>query len=203
MKHRNKKAAILGLLFPILVLAGCTGGKTSISIAQAIVNHASEAVAAAQTVDTILATLDPALAGAINTGNQAFAAVASVIKADATAYLANPSTDKWTNLQTEVTAFEQSINASVLKAAGINNPIVLVALQGLGLAVTTILGFIQSLSTKAQLEVMSRESPIKLATVIKHYDPTAVANEVAQVNLETGNNYSVSQYVGWETDHGF
>ena len=189
-------ALIALLLLPFL--SGCSGK----SVAQDIVNWTPTLESAVATVDTTAALLAPADAQVFTAVTTGFDAAASLLVAQAKAYLANPSATVLAQLQAAVVTFQQQVNASLLSAAKITNAAsqthVLNALNAVGTAVTAILALVESVSSKAEVARMAAQSSIKLAAVrssqddglaaamvASHYDePVEMARaQVAQVEL--------------------
>jgi hypothetical protein len=105
-------------------------------------------------------------------------------------------------LQAAIVAIQQQVNASLLQAVKIANPVsqqhVLTAINAVGTVVVAILGLVQSVSSKTAVERMAAQSAIKLAQVrpylnegqavamvARHYDePVEQARvQVAQLDV--------------------
>jgi len=189
---------LIALLLPLPWLQGCTGT----GVAQDIVNWTPSLQSAVATVDSTAALLAPADAPAFAAATAGFDAASSVLVTQAKAYLANPTAGALAQLQTQIVALQQQVNAALLTAAHISNPAsqthALAAVQGVATIVSAILALVQSVSSKAQLAEMAGQSTIKLAAVraylddgqstqivAAHYDePVAVARgQMAQAEL--------------------
>jgi hypothetical protein len=103
--------------------------------------------------------------------------------AQAKAYLANPSAGTLQLLQTQVTTFQQQVNAALLQAAKIVNPTsqqdALAAIQGVGTIVNAILSLVASISSKAAVTRMAAQSGVKLSMVQPYWDGSLAAEIVA------------------------
>jgi hypothetical protein len=172
--------ALISLLLPLPFMSGCSGK----SVAQEIVNWTPTLESAVATVDTTAALLAPADAPIFAAATTGFDAACNVLVVQAKAYLANPNATMLAQLQAAVVAFQQQVNASLLKAAKISNPNsqahALNAINAVGTAVTAILALVQSVSSKAQVAQMAENSTIKLATVRPSLDENKAAMIVAR-----------------------
>lgn len=199
-------AIALCMLLVMGTIVGCSQ-KTGTTVATDIVNWTPSVESAITVIDNTAAGLLPADAAIFTTATAGIDAAGTLLVADAKAYLANPSASVLANLQTAVTSLEQTVNSAILQAAGIKDTasqkLALAALSGLSAAVTTILGLVQSVSTTAQLKVMSQESPIKLAQVQPYLDLVKF-NENAKVESARLNYpISVGHFFNREAQMGF
>jgi hypothetical protein len=191
--------ALIALLLPLPWMGGCT----STTVAQNIVDWTPALQSAVAAVDSSAAVLAPEDARAFAAATAGFDAAASLMVAQAKAYLANPSASTLAQMQDQVVTFQQQVNAAMLQAARIVNPgsqqHALATIQAVGTVVTAILALVQSVSNKGAVEKMVARSTIKLgavepylnadlsaAIVADHYgEPVAVAQmQVAEVERE-------------------
>ena len=156
------------MLVSILVMGsmvGCSGSQ----VAQDIVNWTPALQSGVTVIDTTAATLLPADAPIFLAATAGFDAASNELVTQAKAYLANPSATVLAKLQIAVTTFQQSVNAALLQVAGIKNSAsqqhALAGIQGVATIVATILGLVQSVSSKSAIAQMSIDSPLKLAAV--------------------------------------
>jgi hypothetical protein len=86
-------------------------------------------------------------------------------------------------LQTQIVAFQQQVDAALLQAAKIVNPAsqqhALTVIQGVATIVSAIFALVQSVSSKAQLARMAADSTIKLAAVESYLDPVRSTQIIA------------------------
>jgi hypothetical protein len=179
--------ALIALLVPTMFMSGCSG----VAAAQDIVNWTPTLQSAVAAVDSTAAILDPTAAPIFVTATIGFDAASTLLVNQANAYLANPSASLLGQLQAQVVAFQQMVNASLLSAARILNPAsqqhALAVIQMVGTAVNAILALIEQISGKVALAQMATSATIKLATidpyrnremeaemVAKHYDESLV-----------------------------
>ena len=171
--------ALVALLLPLPFLNGCTGA----SVAQNIVNWTPALESAVATVDTTALLLMPADAPVFAAATAGFNAASNLLVAQAKAYLANPSASALAQMQIQVVALQQSVNAALLQAARImdtgSQQHALAAIQAVGIIVSAILALVQSVSSKAAIAQMAAHSTIKLATVRHIMDEGKAAEIVA------------------------
>jgi hypothetical protein len=164
-------AARLGvwLLIVLLVSLPWMEGCSATTVAQDIVNWTPSLESAVTTVDSAAALLAPADAPLFTAATAGFDVASNLLAAQARAYLANPSAGTLAQLQSQVVAFEQQVNAALLQAAKIVNPAsqqhALAAIQAVGTIASAILALVQSVSSKAQIARMAADSTIKYAAV--------------------------------------
>ncbi|HUD73868.1 MAG TPA: hypothetical protein VMQ76_02260, partial [Terracidiphilus sp.] len=147
--------ALIALLLPLPFVSGCSEK----SVAQDIVNWTPALESAVATVDSTAALLAPADAPIFAAATAGFDAAATLLTAQAKAYLANPSASVLAQLQAAVVTFQQQVNASLLSAAEITNPAsqksVLNAINAVGTVVLAMLALVQSVSSKVAVAGMA------------------------------------------------
>jgi hypothetical protein len=171
--------ALISLLLPLPFLSGCSGT----TVAQDIVNWTPALESAVATVDSAAAMLAPAEAPIFAAATVGFDAASNLLVAQAKAYLANPTAGVLAQLQTAVVAFQQQVNASLLSAARIANPVsqkhVLNAINAVGTVLIAMLALVESVSSKVAVAQMATQSTIKLAMVRPYLDEGKAATMVA------------------------
>ena len=171
--------ALIMLLIPLPWMQGCS----TTTVAQDIVNWTPSLQSAVATVDSTAALLAPADAPVFAAATQGFDTASNLLVAQAKAYLANPSASLLAQLQTQIVAFQQQVDAAILQAARIVNPSsqqhALAAIQAVGTVVSAILSLVQSISGKVQLAQMASASSIKLAAVEPYLNPALSAQMIA------------------------
>jgi len=171
--------ALVVLLLPLPFLSGCTG----VSVAQEIVNWTPALQSAVATVDTTASMLMPADAPVFASATKDFSAASNLLVAQAKAYLVNPTASALAQMQIQVVALQQSVNAALLQAARImdtgSQQHALAAIQAVGIIVSAILALVQSVSSRAAIARMAADSTIKLATVRPFMDEGKAAAMVA------------------------
>jgi len=171
--------ALIALLLPAPFLGGCSGT----AVARDIVNWTPTLESAVATVDSTAALLAPADAPVFAAATAGFDAASKLLAAQAKAYLANPTAGVLAELQSQVVAFQQQVNAALLSAARIANHTsqqhVLNAVNSVGTVVTAMLALVTSISSKAAVAQMAFHSTIKLATVRPWLDEDKAAVMVA------------------------
>jgi hypothetical protein len=171
------------MLVALLVCLPWMQGCSTITVAQDIVNWTPALQSAVATVDSTAAVLAPADAPIFAAATAGFDAVSNLLVAQAKAYLANPSAGTLQLLQTQVTTFQQQVNAALLQAAKIVNPTsqqdALAAIQGVGTIVNAILSLVASISSKAAVTRMAAQSGVKLSMVQPYWDGSLAAEIVA------------------------
>jgi hypothetical protein len=162
-----------------LPMTGCSGT----TIAQDIVNWTPALQTAVTTVDSTAALLAPADAPIFIAATAGFDAASNLLVAQARAYLANPSASLLAQLQTQIVAFQQQVNASLLQAAHIVNQAsqahALAAINAVATVVNSIFALIQSISSHVAVAQMAAHSTIKLAQVQPYLDNRAATALVA------------------------
>jgi hypothetical protein len=171
--------ALIALLIPLPFAQGCNVS----TVAQDIVNWTPALQSAVATVDSTAAILAPPDAPIFAAATAGFDAASNLLVAQAKAYLANPSAGVLAQLQAQIVAFQQQVNAGLLQAARITNSAsqqhALTVIQGVATIVSAILSLIQSVSGKTQLALMASGSHIKLAAVQSYLNPSQSAQIVA------------------------
>ncbi len=171
--------ALIALLLPLPFVGGCSGS----AVAQNIVSWTPALQSAVVTVDSTAALLAPSDAPVFTAATVGFDAASNLLVAQARAYLANPSAGTLAQMQSQVVAFQQQVNAALLQAARIVNPAseqhALAAINGVATVVNAILSLVQSVSSKAAVAQMAAHSTIKLADVQAYLDSNEAARVVA------------------------
>ncbi len=171
--------ALIALLMPLPFASGCQGT----TVAQDIVNWTPMLQSAVTTVDTTAALLAPSDAPIFAAATVGFDAASNLLASQAKAYLANPSATLLAQMQAQVTALQQQVNAALLEAARITDPAsrqhALAAIQGVATIVLAILALVQSVSSKTAVAQMASQSTIKLAAVRPYLDEGKAAELVA------------------------
>jgi hypothetical protein len=171
---------LIALLIPLPWMQGCTAA----SVAQDIVNWTPSLQSAVATVDSTAALLAPGDAPMFAAATVGFDAGTNLLAMQAKAYLANPSASLLAQMQTQIVALQQQVNAALLQSAKIVNAAsqkhALAAVQGVGTIVNAILSLVQSISTKAAVAQMAAHSGVKLAMVRPYLDESRAARVVAE-----------------------
>jgi hypothetical protein len=153
------------LLMGTMAITSCNG-KT---VAQDIVNWTPMLQSAVATVDSTATLLAPQYAPIFLAATVGFDAASDLLVAQAKAYLANPSAGVLAQLQAAVVAFQQQVNASLLSAAKITDPLtqqhVLNAVNAVATVVEAMLALVVSISSKSSVAQMTLDSNIKLAAI--------------------------------------
>jgi hypothetical protein len=138
-------ALIAVLTFGLMPTVGCSGT----TVAQNIVNWTPVIVSTAQTVDGVVATLDPANATLITAVGVSFTAAANLVQDQAKTYLANPSLNNLQQLQAQALAFQTNVNTALLAAMKISNSSsqqkILTGLNAAVTGITAILALLQTI----------------------------------------------------------
>lgn len=170
---------LIALLLPMPWMQGCNAN----TVAQDIVNWTPSLESAVATVDSTGALLAPADATAFAAATAGFDAASNLLIEQAKAYLANPSSDALTKLQTQIVVLQQQVNGGLLAAARIVDSAsqrhALAAIQAVAAIVNAILSLAQSISSKAQVARMAGLSAIKMAAVAPLLDQSGAARMVA------------------------
>lgn len=171
--------ALIALLLPLPFDSGCSGA----TVAQDIVNWTPALQSAVASVDSTAALLAPADAPIFTAATSGFDAASTLLVTQAKAYLSNPSATTLAQMQAQVVALQQQVNAALLQAAHIVNPAsqqhALAAIQAVGVTVNAILSLVESISSKAAVAQMAAHSTIKLAAVRPILDQDRAAAAVA------------------------
>lgn len=181
-----------------LTVAGCKGGQTSLNVAKFVQNETPAIESAADAIATAVATLLPADAILTNAALATFNATLNSVDAVAKAYIANPSPSALTNLENALVAVQNSIGTTIasLGKLGIPSDVLLTITGGVNFATTIILallGAVQSVSTKAQLDNMRSLETVKVASLRPFMDRNA-AEQIAAANHVTVGQYFATEY---------
>ncbi len=167
------------LIAGTLPMTGCSGT----TVAQDIVNWTPALQTAVTTVDSTAALLAPGDAPLFIAATAGFDAASNLLVAQAKAYLANPSASLLAQLQSQIVAFQQQVNASLLQAARIVNQAsqahALAAINAVATIVNSVFALVQSISSRVAVATMAASSTIKLAQVEPYLDNRAAAALVA------------------------
>jgi hypothetical protein len=135
-------------------------------------------------VDSTASLLAPADAPIFTAATVGFDAASNVLVAQAKAYLANPTASILAQLQTQVVAFQQQVNAALLSAAKIVDPAsqkkALTDINLVATVVNAMLALVASISSKAQVARMAAQSTVKLAQVRPYLDEKKTDAMVAE-----------------------
>lgn len=202
--------ALIALLGPatMVPMTGCTQ-QQRITVAQEIVNLTPAAVSAVNTALATASLLDPAAASIFSAATTGFDTLAQGLKTMAADYLANPNQTTLALLQSGIVKFQQSVNTSLLQVAGIKNTnsqqIALVAINGIATIINTVLGLVQSISTKTQVAAMAAQVHVTLAQVRPLLDQRGLQASAERVSsdLALSRVPSVDEFFGWEAQRGF
>lgn len=154
----------------MLVPTGCTQAQ-KVNVAQEIVNWTPALVSAIDTAGGLVDTLDPGAALIVDPLVAGANALAPQFATAAKNYLANPTQTNIQVVQGLIVQIQNSVNSSLslLQALKVSNPAsqqkAIVAVNGIGTIVNTLLGLIQSISSKAQIATMSTAVTVHLAAV--------------------------------------
>jgi hypothetical protein len=197
-RHLQGFAACLLIL--VASFTGCSK-QTGIAVAQEIVNWTPAVTNAVNTIDATASLLLPTEAVIFTVATAGFDAASSLVTQYAQAYLANPTANTLTNLQTAITTLEQNVNSALLQSAGIKDAnsqkLALAAINGLGTIAATLLGLIQSISSKAQLDQMHSKIQVTLARVRPLMDAKGMQQMASNYHI------TVDGYFDYEASHGF
>ena len=176
----TQKTGVLAMIMLMLILpfAGCSAS----SVAQDIVNWTPALQSAVATVDSTAAVLLPADAAIFTVATIGFDAGSNLLVAQAKAYLAAPNATVLAQLQAQIVALQQTVNASLLAAAKITNAAsqqhALTAINGVATIVNSILALVAGIkgNTVASLVVPGM---ITLAAVRPYIDQRQAIRIVA------------------------
>lgn len=190
---------------------GCSQAQQT-RVAQDIVNWTPALTTAVNTVGATASILDPAAAGIFDVATTGFGTAAALLTQYAKAYLANPTASALADLQLAVTTLQQNANSALLQTAGIKDQnsqrLALAAINGLATIVATILGLVQSISSKTALNQMSHNSTIKYAQVRKLMDEERMQLAADRLGAQDSaiashGRITPSQFFSYEAQHGF
>lgn len=148
----------------MLPTQGCSGT----SIAQDIVNWTPTVVSTANTLSSVVSSLAPADQAIIGLATAGFDAAANLLSQQAQTYLKNPSATALGQLQAQVTAFQQNVNAALLKTLQLSQAAqarVLVLIQALATGLTAIIALVASISKPAAKAQMQAAAVIKTSRI--------------------------------------
>jgi hypothetical protein len=179
----SQQAKLGAWMLIALLLSATITGCSATGVAQDIVNWTPSLESAIATVDTTAVLLAPADVPIFAAATVGFDAAANLLVGQAKAYLANPSTSVLARLQTQVVAFQQQVNGSLLSAAKIvdsaSQKHALSAIQAVATIVTAMLALVEQVSSKAAVAQMAQAAPIKLASVEPYLDRDQAVEMVA------------------------
>jgi hypothetical protein len=171
--------ALVALLMPLPFLGGCSGR----TVAQNIVDWTPVLQSAVASVDSAVAVLSPDDVKVYAAATAGFDAAAELMIAQAKAYLANPTAGTLAQMQVQVVALHEQVNAAMLQALRIVNPEsekhALAAIQAVGTVVAVMLSLVQSVSSKDAVARMANASTVKMSAVLPLVDQELVAEMVA------------------------
>jgi hypothetical protein len=216
MKSESKLrrwAVALPMFFAMLVLSvtsttGCTQAQ-KINVAQEIVNWTPAFIMTADTVNVAIMALDPPTVVVLGPLTAAINALAPQFELAAKNYLANPNQTTLQVLQALVVQVQQNTNAALLAAVAITNPSSQAsAKRNINLVATivnTLLGLIQSVSTKTQIAAMATVVHVTLAQVRPYMDQAALQAASVRVSqdLALGFQPTPDQFFAAEALAGF
>lgn len=194
-----------------LLLMGTTMGctqKQRISVAQEIVNWTPTLVSGVNLTASTVEALDPASALIIQPFVVAFNALAPQFQQAAQNYLNNPNQTTLQVLQGLIVQIQQNANQALLAALKITNPdsqaSITKDINILATAANALLSLVQSVSTTAQIQQMSKGVTVTLAQVRQLQDQHAmqVAADRVTNDLHT-QPVTVAQFYSFEAAHGF
>ena len=122
MKQKIAATLTAVMLWAVMVASPLMDGCNGATVAQQIVNWMPTVISAAQTLDGVAATLDPAQAVIIIPAGIAFVAAANLLDSAAKTYLANPGATALGQLQAQALAFQANVTTALLNAARVVNP---------------------------------------------------------------------------------
>lgn len=200
--------ALCALTLSASMTVGCTQ-QQKISVAQEIVNWSPSVTSAVNTISATAALLAPQYAPIFAMATAGFDTLSVGLQAAAKDYLADPSQTNLAFLQAEIIKFQQSVNTSLLQIAGIKDAnsqkLALAAINGLATIVNTVLGLVQSVSSKAQVAAMAAQVHVTLAQVRPLLDQGSMqaASQRVSQDLALSHAPSVDEFFGWEAQRGF
>ena len=198
MKQKIAATLTAVMLWAIMVASPLMGGCNGATVAQQIVKWTPTIISAAQTLDAVVATLDPAQAALILPAGAAFVAGATLLEEQAKTYLANPGATTLGQLQAQALAFQANVTTALLNAVKIVNPAtqqkLLTYLNAAVTGVSAILALIMNIKGStltpasvtapklaAILPLMNRDEDVAL--IAQHED---ISTEQANVAFNVG-----------------
>jgi hypothetical protein len=188
----------------VVALTGCNQ-KQRITVAQEIVDY-GPAVTSAVDMAISTASLFVAFPGDKLEG---FDTLSAGLQAAAKDYLANPNQASLAFLQSQIVKFQQAANSGLLQVAHIQDPasqkLALAAINGVAVVVNTVLGLVQSISSKQQVASMAAQVKVPLVQVRPLMDEAAMQRQAARVSqdLQLERTISVDQFFAVEAQAGF
>jgi hypothetical protein len=178
---------------------GCTSPQVN-QVLQEIANQIPTAIAIADTVGPLVATVDPAVAPLVGVAVMAVNAGLPLLQADINAYLANPNASILARIEAAINNIITQ-NTAALQAVGIKNggkqTAILAALGSLNAVLIVIDGYIQQIQSNSTTKANAAARTVKLSQVDKYLDHS-ILNQVAQNN---GTTYAA--FYAHETALGF
>jgi len=200
--------ALIALLFSGSMLTGCTQAQ-KVSVAQEIVNWTPAFVSAVDTLGGVVEMLDPASALIVSPVTTALNAFAPQFELAAKSYLVNPNQTTLKVLQALIVQIQQNTNMALLSAAKITNPnsqkTALTNINMVATIVNTLLGLVQSVSSKAQIAEMASGVTVTLAMVRPLMDEPALESAGVRVtaDLRLPERVTAQRYFAAEAANGF
>lgn len=206
------QAALVALMVGSLMLttSGCTQAQ-KVSVAQEIVNWTPALTSAIDTIGGVVDTLEPGVALIVDPFVAGVNALSPQFVTAANNYLANPTQTNIQVLQGLIVQIQNSVNTSLslLQALKVSNPAsqqkAILAVNGFGTIVNTLLGLIQGISSHAQVAAMSAAVTVHLATVQGVLDRKAMelASERVAKDLWWVPQVSADRFLSYEAKAGF
>ncbi len=178
--HKLGAIALIAILIGFMIpAAGCSGE----TIAQDIVNWTPSLQSTAATAAAAVSLLQPQDAALVGISLAAFNGAATLVVAEAKAYLANPNATLLQQLQMAVVTFQQEVNTSILNAAKIVNPqsqqLVMAALNSVATVINSIFALITQIKGNT-VAALATSSTITLASIRRYSDEKRSAAMVAE-----------------------
>lgn len=194
----------------MLTTTGCTQAQ-KVSVAQEIVNWTPALVSAIDTAGGLVDTLDPGAALIVDPLVTGVNVLAPQFATAAKNYLANPTQTNIQTVQALIVQIQNSVNTSLslLQALKVSNPAsqqkAIVAVNGIGTIVNTLLGLIQGISSHAQVAAMSADVTVHLAAVQGILDRKGMEVASARVSADLHLPLAISAdgFLSYERQAGF
>lgn len=175
-----------------VAIEGCNGT----TVANDIVSWTPALQSTVATVGALVSALDPALALFVQAFIAAFNGAATLVVAQAKAYLANPTTTVLATLSQAAVTFQQTVNTQILAAAKITNPasqqLALTALNGVA---TVINGIIALISTIKGNTLTAALAEVKDKVTLAEVEPLLGDREKQQTVKLVADRYACSDNV--------
>ena len=200
--------AFLCISLCVIPVVGCTQAQ-KVSVAQEIVDLGPAITSGVNTASATASMLFPEDAIIFNIATAGFDTLSAGVQQAAKDYLANPNQTTLAFLQAEIVKFQQSTNTALLQVAGIKDPasqkLAIIAINGIATVVNTVLGLVQSISTKAQVAAMAAQVHVTLAQVRPLLDQRALQASADRVSHDLALNHAptVDQFFAYEAQAGF